>query len=317
MIVRTALLLSLLGSAAAAPAIVWQRGQTSSSPVHHSDSVGAAELLASALSGGSDENNERRQQSVVFFLGREQGGDGNEMLTHLASSGALPRTKDKYGSAHRIHHHVDGMESAQTVVRDAAAMAPPSASSSGRGQSGSVITVTLSEFFSKIQGSPESAQQNAQNAKEADRRTRDLGAASVLVVAVPASTNPSDIDDAVVTAVEADTVSSVVLTAQRSIDEVKRERSNLVSGRQARNSKLADAPRRRLEDQQDGGDNGNNNNQDGENVAYVNMTPNILAGILYTIMFIVVTQIGIGCMGMIQGQGDIYVKKMPTIGREA
>ena len=59
------------------------------------------------------------------------------------------------------------------------------------------------------------------------------------------------------------------------------------------------------------------NNQDGSNVAYVHMTPNILAGILYTIMFIVVTQIGIGCMGSIQGQGDIYVKKMPTIGREA
>ena len=44
--------------------------------------------------------------------------------------------------------------------------------------------------------------------------------------------------------------------------------------------------------------------------------PELLVGFV-SFMFIVVTNIGIGCMGSIQGQGDIYVKKMPTIGREA
>jgi len=241
--------------------------------------------MQSSLSG--------QDSSVVFFLGRN--ADGKEMLNNLASVGSLPRTQGKYRSAHSIHHHVDGLESAATVQRDAMAAAASSAA-----------TVSLGEFLSRMGDSPK-------NADDHSRRAREVQSASVLIVNVPAATSPAEIDNAIAMAVESSRVSSVVLTAQRSTDEVKRERQNLANNRKQQ-QKQEDAPRRRLEDQQNGD---NNNNQDGSNVAYVHMTPNILAGILYTIMFIVVTQIGIGCMGSIQGQGDIYVKKMPTIGREA
>jgi hypothetical protein len=83
--------------------------------------------------------------------------------------------------------------------------------------------------------------------------------------------------------------------------------------------------RRRLEDQDGDGDNQNNNGQNNQNnnggddmtgVYYVSMTPNILAGILFTLLFTVTTYIGVTCMGMIAGQ-DVYVKKMPAVGREA
>ena len=288
---RIALLLSaLLGTAVAAPAIVWQRDSSASAPEHHSDSVSVADLMQSSLSG--------RDSSVVFFLGRN--ADGKEMLNSLASGGSLPRTQDKYRSAHSIHHHVDGAESAATVQRDAMAAAASGAA-----------TVSLGEFLSRMGESPESTDTSS-------RRAREVQSASVLIVDVPAATKPADIDNAIAMAVESPRLSSVVLTAQRSIDEVKRERTNLANERKQQKQQQ-DAPRRRLEDQQNDNNNNNNNrnNQDGSNVAYVHMTPNILAGILYTIMFIVVTQIGIGCMGSIQGQGDIYVKKMPTIGREA
>jgi hypothetical protein len=288
---RIALLLSaLLGTAVAAPAIVWQRDGAASAPEHHSDSVSAADLMQSALSG--------QDSSVVFFLGRN--ADGTEMLNGLASGGSLPRTQDKYRSAHAIHHHVDGLESAATVRRDAMAAAASSAA-----------TVSLSEFLSRMGDSPDNTD---------SRRTREVQSASVLIVDVPAVTSPAEIDGAIAMAIDSSSLSSVVLTAQRSTDEVKRERQNLANNRKTQQT-LEDAPRRRLEDQENADDDANANNnknyQGDSDTAYVHMTPNILAGILYTIMFIVVTNIGIGCMGSIQGQGDIYVKKMPTIGREA
>ena len=76
---------------------------------------------------------------------------------------------------------------------------------------------------------------------------------------------------------------------------------------------------RRLEDmQQEEGQNQNNKQADDDmaGVYYVSMTPNILAGILFTLLFAVTTWIGVTCMGMIAGQ-DVYVKKMPPVGREA
>ena len=51
-------------------------------------------------------------------------------------------------------------------------------------------------------------------------------------------------------------------------------------------------------------------------VYYVAMTPNILAGLLFGLLFVVITYIGVTCMGAIQGQ-DVFVSKMPSVGREA
>ena len=143
---RIALLLSaLLGTAVAAPAIVWQRDSSASSPEHHSDSVSVADLMQSSLSG--------QDSSVVFFLGRNS--DGKEMLNSLAAGGSLPRTQDKYRSAHSIHHHVDGAESAATVQRDAMAAAASGAA-----------TVSLGEFLSRMGDSPESTDTSSRRAKE-------------------------------------------------------------------------------------------------------------------------------------------------------
>lgn len=54
---------------------------------------------------------------------------------------------------------------------------------------------------------------------------------------------------------------------------------------------------------------------DSEGKYYVHMTPNIFAGILFTFFFIVVGQIGIGCLNQISFS-DTYVEKYPSIGRE-
>ena len=77
-----------------------------------------------------------------------------------------------------------------------------------------------------------------------------------------------------------------------------------------------------LEQEEEQGDEGDdavqdgNDNSDMTGVYYVSMTPNILAGLMFGLMFVVITWIGVTCMGAIVGQ-DLYVSKMPTIGREA
>ena len=78
--------------------------------------------------------------------------------------------------------------------------------------------------------------------------------------------------------------------------------------------RVLEARRRRLDEQD--GDEDNNDNGDMSGVYYVSMTPNILSGLLFTVLFVVVTYVGVTCMGSISGQ-DVYVSKMPTIGREA
>jgi hypothetical protein len=70
---------------------------------------------------------------------------------------------------------------------------------------------------------------------------------------------------------------------------------------------------RRLEQQND---DANAGNKDMTGVYYVQMTPNILAGILFGLLFAFIAYTGISCMGMITGQ-DVFVTKMPTVGREA
>ena len=79
--------------------------------------------------------------------------------------------------------------------------------------------------------------------------------------------------------------------------------------------KLQQSQRRRLEDANQE-ENANGDDSSLEGVYYVSLTPNILAGILFFLLFATVAFIGISCMGMIAGQ-DVYVKKMPSVGREA
>jgi hypothetical protein len=213
----------------------------------------------------------------------------------------------------------------------------------------SPLLVDLGEFSNKLQMMDEervvaeemevgtSGMVVPKTVKHRNKRTKALAEANVLVVNVdPANTGPAEIDAAVVSAIEHAKVGNVVLSAIRSVDEVKHERVQAERRRleimrkagSRMTSQQQSSRRRRLEDQQqqqEGGEQGqqegqqqqnNNNDEDLTGVYYVYMTPNILAGVLFFLLFTTVTWIGVSCMGMIAGQ-DTYVKKMPTIGREA
>lgn len=276
---RALILLSAIATAAASPAIVWKNGATS--PQHSSETIGASSLLEAHSSSSLD---------LVFVLSRDK--DGSEALSTLASSGKLSRTQAKYETAHSIHHHVSGVESSKSVARDLAA--------GGR----EVAQLSLSQLEGLLSSSEE-----------------DFPAA---VVVTASKTEASALDEAVSGAVAHAKVGSVVLTAQRSVDEVKRDRALIVKrNKVARKQKkiIVDSPRRRLEDADDDqNDDGNQQQQDEEQdadgVYYVNMTPNILAGILFTLMFVFVVQLGLNCMNQISFS-DIYVTKCPAVGREA
>lgn len=298
MLCRAIAVLSLLSSALAAPAVVWKK-DASSSPLHTSTDVKMEDVLADAMHPEAD------LSAVIFVLGRQP--NGADSLSTLASSGSLPKVSELYESADRIHHNCRGVESAASVVRDSKTHAE------------SVLQVSLSEFSTKLARLPGTVEQEVEvsTSKMANKRAKALENASVLVVEIPPSESAESIDAAVAQAVDHVQIGSVVLTGARSSDEVKLERKllarrNMQAGEEA-------ARRRRLDEQAAGDDAANNNNGYNEDLSqyyYVAMTPNILAGLLFTALFAVIAMIGISCMGMIQGQ-DLYVKKMPSVGREA
>jgi hypothetical protein len=289
------LLFAWINAVAAAPAVVWKSGK--STFVHSSNEVTSKDVLSSVL----DEPSDSAFPAVVFLLRRNL--DGSEGLSKLASEGVLPGVAAKYGDAECIHHHVSGMESPNTIVRDAAGH--------------KALAVSLDEFSSKLTSLNEPVQEmevtesgmTSKAVKTAGKRARELAESNVFVVVVDANTDPAKLDSAVVGAIENKAVGNVVLTSLRSVDEVKHERQ-LASRRRSSNTG------RRLAGDDDGNNNDDANNNDSSSVYYVNMTPNVFAGILFFMLFAVVTWIGISCMGSIQG-GDVFATKMPSIGREA
>jgi hypothetical protein len=295
-----------LGSAIAAPAIVWSRNkEASESVVHSSKSVKASSLIASLVDGSTDDSS---LAATIFLLGRAP--DGSDSLSGLASSGALPLVAAKYEDATAVHSHVAGVESAYTVTRDAGANTGKRA-----------LEVSLSEFSSKVAligRAPTKAELEVDEngmiskaAKHANLRDKAIAEANFLIVNIPASTDPSVIDEAVVRAVDHSSIGSVMLASVRSHDEVKHERV-LISRRNT--AAMMQHAGRRLEEQNNGDD--ADAADDTTGVYYVHMTPNIFAGIMFFFLFAFVTYTGVSCMGMIAGQ-DVYVSKMPTIGREA
>jgi hypothetical protein len=152
------------------------------------------------------------------------------------------------------------------------------------------------------------------------KRAKQLEEANVLIVNVDANVDPQILDRAVMEAVQHDSIDSVMLTSVRSVDEVKHERIMMEHRRlqamEKAGRKLQQSQRRRLEDANQEENANADNDSSLEGVYYVSLTPNILAGILFFLLFSTVAFIGISCMGMIAGQ-DVYVKKMPSVGREA
>jgi hypothetical protein len=318
------LLCGLCSSAvvSATPALVWsntagssRQEESSPSSVFTSDEIAAAALLDDAA-----------PLQVVFLLGR--GSDGSESLTRMAPflSSIVERSP-----ADVIHSHVAGVESLSAMKRTLAAAAAAAASQqapvgNNKKDKNKVAVVGLHELGMKFNASPMeqapapmTTTTMTTTTTTTKKKSREISAANILLVDVDAQTSPEVLAGAVHQAIaHAD---RVVLTAVRSIGEVKDERAkitrrrmemqyqagaHIVDGRHRR--------RRRLE---------NNQNQQAVVVEdqvsgayFVQMTPNILAGLLFFFLFATIAWIGISCMGMIAAQ-DTYVKKMPAVGREA
>ena len=307
--VASLILSTLLGHALAAPAIVWTSGSDGSS-IHTSETLTAASLMTGAANVPKEDSS---LASVVFLLGRAD--DGSETLSGLASAGALPGVASKMDAAH-VHHHVSGIESSYAIA---------SLARTGLDEH-RVLEISLNEFNRKmtslkdtkieqIEVGEDGHLNKAEN--EANQRERALALADVIVVDVASNTDASKIDSAVVSAIENASVKNVVLAGIRSTDEVKLERTMASRRRMTEMKSTTLAGRRRLDQNAADGDDANGGgNEDMTGVYYVAMTPNMLAGILFALFFTGIAFTGISCMGMIQG-GDVYVKKYPSIGREA
>jgi len=298
--------ISIVVAIGAAPAIIWRGTQDSSSQVKQiTEAVHVSSVIASTFS--KDESS----LDVFFLMGRNS--DGSEALSALASSGALPNIASKYENAESIKHHVDGIESSHFLVSVAKEHFEEPKST------GKVLEITLSELNRKLTGVkiPTLTSESTSGGKKKHRRALALEKASIVIVKTVFSESPT-LDSAVLRAIESENVANVILAGQRSNMEVKEERNIAAKRRMAQRSgksRFVNTGRRRLEDAD--GDDNNNNDEDLSGVYYVNMTPNIFAGILFSFLFIFVIQIGIGCLGGIQGPPDLYVKKYPVIGREA
>ena len=299
----------------AAPALVWQKssGAAAALPVHTSEDIGESGLFRAP---------EQSSLQVVFVIGRKE--DGTETLSSWTAAGSLPGVAELAPEALAIHHSVS-VQSAVSLTQTA------------KSTDKTAIQVGLEELKHKIEHpATEEVQVGADGqTKKMAKRALALETATTLIVEVPAHTDPAVLDEAVVDSVEREF--TVVLTAVRSVQEVKMERSRMAQERMARMTEAARplTNRRRLEDMQYNGQqqqqyNGQQQQYNGQqqqqynrqgqqdvgSVYYVSMTPNIMAGLLFFFLFAFIALIGVSCMGMIAGQ-DVYVKKMPSIGREA
>ena len=100
---RTAsLLLALIASAAASPAIVWD--SKADNQIHNSEVTGLRSLV------------ESESASVVFVVERDE--NGSEGLTKLTSSGSLPKVASKYAEASSINHYVAGIENVEKAIKE-------------------------------------------------------------------------------------------------------------------------------------------------------------------------------------------------------
>jgi len=331
------LLLLLPRGVLSAPAVVWLKNDNNGDnsrqqfPRHSSEEVHASEVVRQVLSSSSfrDDADGVSLDGVIFLVGRD--GDGTEMLSKMAADERLPLIAARYeAESVTVHHGVTGLDAPRSVAKAA-----------GPG----AVECSLDEYsikLSMLDGGEEGTAPAVGSILElSPRRTRELREARVLVVKVEAGNSNGDdenassslLDRIVSDAVDDARIPAVMLAGLRSADEVKHERDLFYRNRrrlqqetgtvqQQRHRHLLSPHSRRLEDQQDQGDgenennNNNNNNQYMQGIYYVSMTPNILAGVLFTFLFATVTWIAVSCMGMISGQ-TVYVNKMPSIGREA
>ena len=305
---------TLLSSALSAPAVVWHSSESNGRVLHSSEDLSSADLFKNVLS----EAPEADLTAVVFIVGK--GDDGSEQLSELASSGKLPETSAKYNDASGVYHHVSGIQSAGSVVREAKTLYDDK-------RKNRVVEVSLNEFSSKLasfnvpvdveidgNGTPKAVSTN----KNVNKRARAMAQADVYIVNVSPTQDAGSIDNTISSAINSSRVGSVVLAGVRSVEEVKHERvlynkRRMLLQEEAGIKSMEARGRRRLDQEREDQDNGDD---DLSGVYYVAMTPNIFSGLLFTFMFIVVTFTGVSCLGDIQG-GDTFTDKYPSLGREA
>lgn len=302
---------TLLSSALAAPAVVWHSSEISNAngrSLHSSEDLSASDLMKNVLS----EAPEASLSAVVFLVGK--GEDGSEQFSELASSGKLPNTSAKYNDASGVYHHVSGIESTGVMVRETGRLTDNKTR---------VLEVSLNEFNRKLTSlsAPVEVEIDSNgNSKSANKRERALSQADVYIVNVSAKQDASEIDSSITRAIDSKHVGSVVLSGIRSVAEVKHERLLISQRRRLKmeqdGRKIMDDRGRRRRLEQEDADGDANANADMSGVYYVHMTPNIFSGILFFLLFVVITFTGISCLGDIQG-GDVYVDKYPSLGREA
>jgi len=295
------LLVSLIGTTIAAPAVIW-KAHSDEQTLYHSEVTSLSSLISSSVQKSSDESS---LASVIFLVSRTE--DGMEGLTHLTKSGSLPKVYSKYSGAHAVHTHATGIENSVSVAKHVKKVSNLP-----------VVEASLDELNSRMAsiGDPISTDQKIAGAtraeRDANRRARVVSKAKVLVIRVAIGENVDDVDSAVSSVIDHSKVGSVILTSSRSITEVQDERKLQTKEKIQKIKQKTRRPNgRRLENQ----DFDDDNSRDLTGIYYVNFTPNIFVGLVFFGFFTMVTYIGIGCMNMIAGQ-DVYVKKYPTIGRE-
>ena len=273
---------SLFYTASATPALVYNQSNENKiqEPIYYSEEIPSSSFFADFTANLAPTEDDL---ALIFVLQRASNGADN--LSNLAKEGLLPSMPQQ-----QIYNHVSGVEGPRSVMRELKAANP--------------ILLDFDDLEIKLSGNIPEVSGKKQKAKR-----RKLMDANMVVVDVKNSVPAKELDEGVRKAMQQKNVKSIVVTAARSARETKMEkemkRNDVKSERQA--------PRRRLEGQ---GDDGADNGGDDEVVYYVYMTPNILAGLMFAGLFTSVVFLGISCMGMIQGQ-DVFVSKMPSVGRES
>lgn len=312
----------LIHSTHAVPALVWHSKQQNSRAL--SETVGPADILAVRDEASSE------QPSVVFVLERDEKAS-EDRLSELASAGSLPEMQAAFSAAGGFdsYHAVSGVRSAQSVARDIR-----QSNADKKTKKKKVMEISMKEY-QQLQQQPVLMVETdvtdsgmlSKTAFKMQKRAKDMRKADYLVVNVDKSVSPEQMDQTI--AASTKHTHSVMVTAVRTIQEIRHEREMIerhlfqqqrAAGRRyLEQTQHKNSQRRRLDENQgdnNGNDNNKNNDQDLTRVYYVSMTPNIMAGLLFMLLFITTAYVGLTCMNAISG-GDTYVKSPPPVGKEA
>jgi hypothetical protein len=334
-----AITISLLccDTTSAVPAIVWNKNSQqlniddTATTSYISNEIPVTKLMESFGQNNQNTNVDNNDGlSIMFLMGRDV-NSGEESLTSITP---LLQQISQLDQQPKQYLHVSGMESASHVL-NAVKLSSSSTSSLP-------MIISLNELSYKLNNtqlngkvdtllvemdvSGDSVKIPNKATVKVSKRNRSIEQSKFVIVTVPSNIQSELLDTTLVQTMNHPSVATIVLSAIRSVDEVKYDRelkmrrqllgkAIILDSSKKSGTNDVDAKYHRRLDQNGNADNGGGNS-DLSGVYYVQMTPNIFSGILFFGLFAVVAMIGFSCMNMIAGQ-DVYVKTMPSIGREA